>query len=108
MAATTTETRTPLIEDRTLAILAPDMVPEEERPTLSARPFWYQCDWETVHDQLMLGRIVVLSVESGDCGAALVAVLYEMGGDVVWRHDVAKGRLYVQRAKAAREAREAE
>ena len=102
MASTPTATRSPDVSERVLATMLPEMLPEAERPTERLDSFWWRADWTDVEEALDAGRVLILSVESGwDAAAAMTCALYQCGGDLVFRHDPAKARLYLSKRKPA-------
>jgi uncharacterized protein (DUF2126 family) len=89
----------PEIEERLLATCDPSMLPETDLPALPLDSWWWRADWEGVEIELRRGKVVVISVESGEAEAVKMAALFCAGGDdLVFRHDPGKGRLYLMRA----------
>ncbi len=103
MKTATQERAIPEVNERVLAILDPSMLPEAELPTTPLTSFWYRANWEPIEVAIAQGRVVVLSVESGELHAAATAALFYTGGNLAFRHDAARARLYLYRPPRAAE-----
>lgn len=96
------QTIRPEVEERALAIALPEMFSEGELPTRPLASFWAGAQWEGIYWALRNGKVVVLSVESGEVEGVKAAAMLECGREfqLLYRHDIGKGRLYLQKANA--------
>jgi len=91
------------VTDRAIAVCTPDFISAAElegfRPLTS---WWYEALWESAAWAVRNGKLLVLSVESGEAEAVKVAALFHLGR-VLFKHDPGKGRLYIMADPAAAE-----
>jgi hypothetical protein len=95
---TTMRQTEPSIEERVLAVVQRDMVPEDELPATPLKHSWADADWTEIEVSLAHGRVVCLSVEQHEAQAVIACAVGRCGGHTLYRYVPQKAQLWLMRA----------
>jgi hypothetical protein len=93
----------PEVDERLIALCDPDFLPAAELPTSELSTWWHQASWDDVQVAITRGKVAILACESHEVMAATTAALFACGGNLLFRFDPGKARLYLRAAPRERE-----